>query len=321
MPSGAADRVLVLGATGFLGGYLIRELNAADVPVAVYRRKSSRLDHLAGCRFTETVGELDDAQGLRGALAGCRAVFNLAATTSLLQRDAAERRRWNCDFVGSLADLLLAAGPVRLVHCSTAGAVGLSPGPAVIDETSPFNAADIDYFATKRAGEDALRVAAAKGLDAVVVNPATIVGPRGMRGTQLRALRELLAGRMWFHPPGGTCVARAADVARGMRLALEKGRAGQRYILGGTNVPFAEFYGTLARLAGVRAPFLDLPAGWMPAIGSLSEALLGVAGADTGRLAARFGWYSSDKAVRELGYSITPFPEVLKELLAGVRAS
>lgn len=286
------------------------------MPLAVFRRPTSSLARLDGLDAADFVGSYDDLSGMLAAADGCATVYNLAAATSLLSRDRDERERLNAVFPRRLAEALIDRGwPGRLVHCSTVGAVGLSDEPRVLDETSPFTAGHIHYCETKRRGEEAVLRAAARGLDAVVVNPATLLSDRGLRDSQRVAFEKAAYGRLAAYPPGGTSICWADDVAAGMAAAARSGRRGQRYILGGENVTFADYFRAIAKAAGVRPPRLRIPGRLMPALGALSETLRGTMGADMGRFAAAYGWYSSEKARRELGYIGTPLAEIVGRML------
>ncbi|MEK9146391.1 MAG: NAD-dependent epimerase/dehydratase family protein [Elusimicrobiota bacterium] len=306
----AGERVLVTGATGFLGSRVARLLSQSGAKVKVFRRPSSDPSRLRDFPCEEAVGTFSDAAVLSKALEGVRAVFHLAACTSLLDADRQEREKSNVAAVDSLLKALGAVPGVRLVHCSSVGAFGYSGRPEVLDERGPSGPRWVHYFQTKRRAEELVLEAVSGGLDAVIVNPGTLIGT-GMKESQRRAFAAAAAGRAWAYPPGGSCFASVEDAARGLLLAAEKGVRGERYILGGSNLPFREYFASIARLAGFPPPRIPIPGALLPVAGWVLELLFGIMGRDTGRLAAGFGYYSSEKAVRELGYGITPLEEVL----------
>ncbi|MBI3296592.1 MAG: NAD-dependent epimerase/dehydratase family protein [Elusimicrobia bacterium] len=314
-----APRVFVTGATGFLGRNLVRLLDAEGIETVAFHRPGSDLEVLRGLRHRAVAGELTSAEDLRRGLSGCEAAFHLAACTSLLKRD--RRRRAEVNVAGVRALLEALAGlKVRLVHCSTVGTVGFSGRPDVLDESSPFDAGGIDYFLSKRRGEELVLEAARRGLDAVVVNPGTLIGARGMRGVQKTAFKKAAAGGVLAYPPGGSCFTPVEDAARGLVAAWRKGRSGERYILGGANLGFREYFSKVAALGGARGPLLPLPGALLPTAGCLVESMGGSIGRDTGRLAAGFGYYSSRKAERELEYALTPIDEALRGIYEALGA-
>ncbi|MFC1678663.1 NAD-dependent epimerase/dehydratase family protein [Elusimicrobiota bacterium] len=312
--AGVAERVLVFGATGFIGSNLVRHLSASGLRVTVFRRADSNLRNLEGCSFDDVVGDLESPEDVAGAVGNCRVVFNLAACTSQLDRDAEERERVNVGFVKILADTMSRTGGARLIHCSSVATIGFRDKPMILDENSTFDASGIHYFDTKKRGEDLILERAGKDLEAVIVNPGTVIGSRGMRTVQARAFLRAATGRLRFYPPGGTCFAFVDDVVRGMLLARRRGHSGQRYILGGTNITFQEYFIRVARIGKVRPPGIRLPARLLPAAGRAMELFLGTMGRDSGRLAAGFGYYSSEKAKRDLGYEITPLDAALARM-------
>lgn len=312
--AGGADRALIFGATGFIGSNLARRLAARGVSVTVFRRPGSSLDNLADCPREEVVGDIHDPKAVTRALEGRSSVYNLAACTSLLDRDAEERERVNEAFVRTLAEAMLGRRGLRLVHCSTVGTAGLSEHPTIRDEGSVFNASHIHYFATKKRAEETLARYIGRGLDAVIVNPGLVIGSAGMRPVQKRAFLQAATGRQRFYPSGGACISYVDDVVHGMIRARELGHVGERYILGGTNVTFLEYFRRIAFLGGARPPGIRLPRFLLPAAGWAMELLLGSMGRDSGLMAAGFGYYASDKALRELGYKITPLDDALADI-------
>lgn len=310
----AGERVLVTGATGFLGSRVARLLWQGGAKVKVFRRPSADVSRLKGFPFEEAVGEFSDAAALARAIEGCRAVFHLAACTSILDSRRQEREESNVSAVRELLSALRAFPGVRLAHCSSVGAVGFSERPKLLDEGSPFHSGGIHYFETKHRAEELVQDAVSRGLDAVIVNPGTLIGT-GMKEVQGRAFAAAAAGRAWAYPPGGSCFTSVDDAAKGMLLASEKGKSGERYILGGRNLPFRDYLASIARLAGARPPAFPLPGPLLPAAGWVLERFCSIMGRDTGRLAAGFGYYSSEKAVRELGYAITPLDETITMIL------
>lgn len=308
------NKTLVTGATGFIGSQLVRRLLADGRDVAIFRRASSSLRNLADCQVDDIVGDLADKADLARAMEGCQSVFHLAACAAMLDRLREERERTNVTSVSLLRDAALESGhKIRLVHCSSVAAVGLSGKLVELNEDSSFNLAGIHYALTKKQGEEIIMEGVRLGLNAVIVNPATVIG-EGMSWTQTRAFVRAAAGKSVFYPPGGTCLSYVDDVVNGMILAEKNGRCGERYILGGTNMSFVAYFQKIAAISGASSPRVELPGWILPSAGRMMELCFGKVGRDVGRLAAGFGYYSSKKAVEEIGYDITPIDAVIRTL-------
>ena len=305
------NKTLVTGATGFIGSRLVRRLLAEGRDVTIFRRPSSSLKNLADFRVDDIVGDLNSASDWSNALDGCQSVFHLAACAGMMDRLGKERETTNVEAVRVMCKALRHnRNNIRLIHCSSVAAVGLSKKPVEMNEETPFNLQDIHYARTKKAGEDLVIEGARGGLNAVIVNPATVVG-EGMSWMQTRAFVSVATGKSLFYPPGGTCVSYVEDVVNGMILAEQRGGIGERYILGGTNVSFRDYFARIAAVSGVRPPGIRLPGWLLPHAGRIMELISGKVGRDAGRIAAGFGWFSSGKAVRELGYKITALDDVI----------
>jgi dihydroflavonol-4-reductase len=221
----------------------------------------------------------------------------------------------NVDAVRSLVTTLGKKTGIRLVHCSSVAAVGVSDKPdMILDEKVAFNAASIHYNDTKWRGEKIVLEAAQRGMDAVVVNPGMIIGAHGLKEVQRSVVRKIAQGAMRMYPPGGNCFSFVEDVADGMILAFDLGRKGERYILGGHNLTYGDYFGRIAGLFGVKPPGIRLSPLALPFLGGLADLLFGKLGWDAGKLAALFGFYSSAKAERELGYRISPMDTIIESL-------
>jgi dihydroflavonol-4-reductase len=210
----------------------------------------------------------------------------------------------------------------RFLHMSTICAVGFRAAPDQLDESAIYNFAPlrIGYCDSKHAAERAVLAEAARGLDAVVVNPPSMYGAGDRRKADGSLMEALLRGRIKIAPPGGINVANVLDVCRGCLLALDRGRSGERYILGGENLTGRELFARIATVVGGRAPRLGTPALAVRAATvalRMKERLFGSRPPLTSEvlaLAPRFLWYSSEKARRELGYQPGPVDP-------GIRAS
>ncbi len=280
----AVVRVYVTGASGFIGGHVVRELRKAG--------------HEVGDEWIDLL----DRERLRAGVAGCDAVFHLAALYSY-DAPAAEHERVNVEGTRVVIELCRELGVGRLVHTSTCGTCGPVPGrPATEEDAPPAYELAVPYKRTKLEAERLVLAAARDGLDAVVVNPTTPVGEGDRFPTPTgRMIEGVAAGRYRGFVDTGVNVVDVRDVARGHLLALERGRAGERYLLGGADLTLRELFCAVADLAGKPRPRVRVP---YRAAQALARA--GVANAEEVVLARLPMYFSWDKAARELGYSPGP---------------
>lgn len=312
------QKALIFGATGYIGNNLVRYLNSLkEFDIRIFRRHSSPLENLSDCTYEQYTGDLLNKKDLAMAIKGCSGIFNLAAETNLLVRAKEAREAVNVRFVELLTATILKDNPqARLLHCSSVGAIGISRNPeTIIDENHLFDASNIHYFFTKHKAEGIVCAAQARGLNAVIVNPATVIGGRGMNGIQLETIKRVLAGKLKYYPSGGSCFSFADDVVRGIYLAYTAGKAGQRYILSGHNLSFKEYFEKIACFVRQRPPYIRLPGMVLSAMGQMLELFGSPVGKDAALLSVLYGYYSSAKAMQELGYEITPFEVGMTKIL------
>jgi dihydroflavonol-4-reductase len=318
--------ILVTGATGFVASALLPLLAARGAKLRCLVRAGSDPANLAGIDAERITGDLDDEAALRHALAGVERVFHLGALVSFRAGDRAALERINVGGTARLAALARAAGVRRFLHMSSVAAIGWSREPAIRDENAQFDQGglDIPYATTKRGAELALAREIDRGLDAVIVNPVSMLGPGDRRKGEGSLLDAARRGRIPFLPPGGVALADVRDVAAGTLLAADHGRTGERYILGGENLTGAGMVELLCREAGVRPPRLALPSGVARAVGAAARAyerfrpLRPPLTAQILSLAPMFFWYSSAKAERELGYTHAPVAGAVRAALAAI---
>lgn len=301
---------LVTGASGFVGHHLLPLLASTGHRL----RCLVRDPHWSSPHGTPVVGSLDDEAALRRGLAGVDFVVHLAALVSFARKDAAASFATNEAGTRRLAALARAAGVRRFLHVSSVVAIGYSEEPEVLDESSPYNLARlrVPYCDSKHAAEQAVLTEVDKGLDAVIVNPSSMFGPGDRRKARNSLLDAAQRRRVPFSPPGGANFADVRDVAAGCRAALERGRTGERYILGGENLTGRQLLATVFAAAGRRPPRLSLPrplvemlaagAGVLERFVDLRPPLT----AQVLRMASAYFWFSSSKAERELGYRSGP---------------
>ncbi len=258
----APGSCLVTGATGFVGSAVARALLRAGHRVRALARPKSDRRNLAGLTVEIAEGSLEDAPSLARAVAGCRYLFHAAADYRLFVPDPAAMFGANVDGTRALMQAALAAGVERIVYTSSVATLGLVPEGAA-DEEAPSRAEDMigPYKRSKFEAEAVVRgLVAERGLPAVVVNPSTPVGPRDLRPTPTgRVILAAARGRMPGFVDTGLNIVHVDDVAAGHLAAAARGRIGERYILGGENLPLAEILAEAARAAGRRPPRLRLP--------------------------------------------------------------
>ena len=326
VPDRDPNRVLVTGATGFVGAAVVRQLLARGAAVRILRRATSALDLLgaAGARVEHAVGDLADPEAVGEAVAECGAVVHCAAAVAFGPGAADTLHRVNVVGTATVVDACLRAGVRRLVHVSSIAALGRTAGgsAAPIDETavwtdSPANTA---YAVSKHRAEREVQRGVAKGLDAVIVNPAVVFGP-GRPGENTMAVAERAMRGMPVAPSGGTAVVDVEDVAAGVLAALDRGETGRRYVLAGENLSWREILGTLARAAGAAPPTRTVPPALLTLAGVVAElaSRLGLPTAltrETARTASRTDRYAAGRAERELGVSFRPFAETAARIAA-----
>ncbi|HLO76152.1 MAG TPA: hopanoid-associated sugar epimerase, partial [Magnetospirillum sp.] len=251
------DRVVVTGAGGFIGSAVTRALLADGYDVrALVRAGSSRLN-LDGLPVDIAIGDLGDPESLKAAMRGCDALIHVAADYRLWVPDPAAMERVNVEGTRAVMAAAQAAGIRRIVHTSSVATLG---GPTE-DAPSRLDHMIGPYKRSKFLAEQLVRAMVAEaGLPVVIVNPSTPIGPGDARPTPTgRIIVEAALGRMPAHVDTGLNVAHVDDVARGHVLALERGRVGERYILGGDDMPLADILAEIARLVGRPPPRLRLP--------------------------------------------------------------
>ena len=280
------------GGRGFIGGHVVRALRARG-----YEVRTAWVD-------------LRDADGLRREISGCDAVFHVAALYSF-DAPEAELEAVNVGGTQNVVDACLAAGVRRLVHTSSCTTCGPVPGRVATEADYPPDwELVIPYKRTKLESE---RLVLASGLDAVVVNPTTPVGEGDTAPTPTgRMVQGVASGRYRAYVgTAGVNLVDVRDVARGHLLALERGRSGERYLLGGENMPLKEAFARIARAAGKAPPSIRVPYAAVRA-----GAALGLVNRNEALLARLPEYFSSAKAKEELGYEPSPLDDALKRAVA-----
>jgi dihydroflavonol-4-reductase len=316
--------VLVTGGTGFVGANLVRELVADGLTVRVLVRPSSDRRALAELPVEVATGDLLDPPSLRAALAGVRVLYHVAADYRLWAPDPSLLYRVNVDGTRALLASAEAAGVSRIVYTSSVGTLGIPADGTPGTETTPVALADMvgDYKRSKFLAEREAAAAASRGLPVVIVNPSAPVGPWDWKPTPTgKMLVDYLRGRMFAYLDTGLNVVHVRDVARGHIRAAERGRAGERYILGhaGGNLGLAAIFQRLAPYTGIAAPRVRLPHGAALAIATVLEGFSRLSGREplasrtAVRMAAKRMFFDPGKAIRELDLPQTPVDEALRD--------
>jgi len=322
---------LVTGATGFVGSAVARALAARGHALRLLVRGSSDRSNLAGLDAELVTGDLTDPDSLMRAAAGCRFVVHVAADYRIWVPDPEAMLRANVAGAVAMMRAAGAAGAERIVHCSSVAALGQIGDGTPADEATAVNEADFvgvykrSKYQAERAVLDLVRT---ESLPIVVVNPAGPVGPRDIKPTPTgKMILDAAAGRMPAYIDTGLNIVHVDDVGEGHALALEKGRIGERYILGGEDLPLRDILNLVAEVAHSRKPFIRLPEAVVWPAAWLLEKLAPVTGiapmvtTDHLKMARKKMYFSSAKARAELGYAPRPARQAIEDAVAWFRAN
>jgi dihydroflavonol-4-reductase len=322
--------VLLTGASGFVGSAVARVLKAAGFSVRALVRASSPREHLADLGLDFVSGDLRDPASLRAAFPGVRYLFHVAADYRLWSRDPSELARTNVEGTVALLQEAQRAGVERVVYTSSVATLRAHTDGRSADETMPLGEDEAIgvYKRSKVAAERAVEAMVREGLPAVIVNPSTPIGPCDVKPTPTgRIILEAAAGRMPAFVDTGLNMVHVDDVAAGHLLAFERGRIGERYVLGGQNATLAEILATVAAETGRTAPRIRIPRQAVAPLAYFTEAIAMVTGKepmltrDGLKMAKNKMFFSSAKAERELGYRARPYSEGVRDAIAWFRQS
>jgi dihydroflavonol-4-reductase len=288
-------------------------------------REGSDRSNIADIPAELVEGDLSRPATFARAVEGCRYVFHVAADYRLWVPDPAPMMAANVEGTRLLMMAAQAAGVERIVYCSSVAALGLIGDGTISDEETPVNEHSVIGIYKKskyRAEQEVLRLVRDRGLQAVIVNPSTPVGPRDIKPTPTgQMILDCAAGRMPAYVDTGVNIVHVDDVAEGHALALERGTIGQKYILGGQNYLLGDLFRMVSEIAGVKPPRISLPQKviWPVAVASewLSRSF-GIEPRVTREMLAmskKKMFFSSEKAVRELGYAPRPAREAVRDAI------
>lgn len=314
------------GATGFVGWHVARMLRERGDRVRVLVRDPKRLRELDA----EVVqGDLRDGASVSRALSGCGLLYHVAADYRLWVKDSEELYRSNVEGTRNILNAAKYAGVERVVYTSTVGCIGV-PESGIGDEAMPVREQDMHgaYKRSKFLAEKVALEAAAAGLPVIVVNPTAPIGDHDWKPTPTgRIVLDFVRRKMPAYVDTGLNVVDVRDVAAGHLLACERGRSGERYILGGENLTLQQIFAKLEEISGVRAPNVKLPYAIAYAAGVVTTAWANVSGSepraplDAVRMSRKKMWVRHDKAATELGYAPGSATEALRRAVEWFRAN
>jgi dihydroflavonol-4-reductase len=304
-------KILVTGGNGFLGSWTVRKLIDLNHEVYCLLRPQSDISELKNLNYHRVNGDVTHAESLLKACQGMDGVFHLAGLVAYKASERKKMENVNVQGTKNVIEACLKNKVPRLLHVSSVVAVGASYDKAsILDENSEYNISSLNlgYFQTKHDAELAvLEAVKNRGLNAVIVNPATIYGPgdakKGSRKTQIKVAQ----GKFPFYTSGGVNVVPVANCVDGITAAFSKGRTGERYILAGENLTIEHLFKVIAEAAGVAPPVKKMPSVLLHLLGFVGDTVspLGLpfpVSRENAWTATLFHWFSSKKAQEELGF-------------------
>ena len=311
---------LVTGATGFVGSHVVRKLVQCGNGVRVLARKHSPLKNLQDLSIEIVTGDLTDPESLHRAIVGCSYIYHVAADYRLWAPDPSALYKTNVQGTKALLDAARSARVKRIVYTSTVGVLGIPSNGVPGNEESPVQLQDMvgHYKRSKFLAEAEVMAAVKAGDPVVIVHPSTPVGSMDIKPTPTgQMIVDFLNGRMPAYVETGLNLIDVAYVDQGHLQAMERGRVGERYILGHQNLRFKEILEILGNVSGRPAPRLCLPRSFAMGLAAVSTSLSFVTGRpprvpwEGVRMAGKKMFFDSGKAVRELGLPQGPIEEAL----------
>ena len=302
----------VTGATGFVGSHVARVLAEQGADLRLLVRSESNLQNIQELKADQVTGDLRDAASLKKAVAGCDVIFHVAADYRLWVRDPDEMYRSNVQGTQAILDAAREARVRRVVYTSSVATMGFTSNGHVADESSPVSLANMigPYKRSKFMAEEIAMEAGRSGMDVVVVNPTTPVGERDIKPTPTgRIVVDFLKRKFPAYVDTGLNLVDVTECARGHVSALEKGKSGERYILGGENLTLKQILDKLAVITGLPSPKIRVPYVVALATGVVDQVVTGYirkreprATIDAVRMGRKKMFVSSSKAERDLGW-------------------
>ena len=321
-----ADTAFLTGGTGFVGASLARLLLKQGLKVKALARKNSDRRNLDGLDIEIVEGGLSDTASLEAGVKGCRYAFHVAADYRIWIPNPDDMYKANVEGTENVLRTAAKAGVEKIVHCSSVAAVKVPDALVPVDETNEYVSLDeiVGHYKKSKYLADVLaRRLGREGLPIVIVNPAAPIGPMDIKPTPTgKMVVDFLNGRIPSYIDTGLNLVHVEDVAMGHWLAAQKGRIGERYILGGENLTLKQVLDLLAEVTGLPGPKFKTPYAIAYAFGAVDTAIAVMRGTvplaplDAIKMAKHYMWFVSTKAETELGYRARPARAALKDAVA-----
>ncbi len=321
-------KMLVTGATGFVGSAMVRRLLHEGHQVRVLARPASNRRNLQGLDVQIIEGDLTQPESLQRACDDCAGLFHVAADYRLWAPQPQQLYQANVEGTRAILRAAQQAQVPRIVYTSSVATLGIPTDGSLGDENTPVTLADMigHYKRSKFLAEEVAQQFAHEGLPVVIVNPSTPIGPRDIKPTPTgRVVRDAMLGRLPAYVDTGLNVVHVDDVAEGHWLAFQKGQVGERYVLGGENFTLRELLTEIAQIVGRQPPRWRLPHELVMPIAHVAEmwarltGMQPVATVEEVRMSKKHMFFSSAKAERELGYAPSPARQALVDAVEWFR--
>jgi dihydroflavonol-4-reductase len=315
-------KTLVTGATGFIGSNLVRELLKDNVEVKVLVRENSDTRNIDGLDVEKAYGDIRDGESVKAALKGCDIFYQTAALIAFWVSNRKMFYDINVEGTKTALNAALEQGVEKVVYTSGAMTIGFHGADTLANEEGEFNLWDTGdhYFRSKYLGEIEAQKICQRGLPLVIVNPSGVIGVPDIKPTPSgKIVLDIVNKKMPGYIDGGVNLVDVEDVARGHILAAQKGRIGERYILGNTNLSVKDFFGVIGEASGIQPPSLKLPYSVAIALAYVYQFVANITRkpplttAPMVRMSSKYGYFDVSKAVNELGLPQTPIKTTIEK--------
>lgn len=315
-------RILVTGATGFIGARLLSRLAVECDELRVLRRRSSSSKPIKNMNFEDVHGDITDPDDVMKAVSGCDYVFHVAAIVSYWDKENIAQYNANVNGTRNVVEACIANKVRRLIHTSSVVAIGQPEECKLGDEALAYNmeGCNIQYSLTKHLAEEEVQKGVEKGLDAVIVNPGAVFGPGNVRRFAKNLYDGNSLGRL-FYAGGGISTVDVDDVVEGHIRAWKKGKKGERYILSNENLTYKDVFSTIADVTGFLRPKIKIPRPFVFGIAYFATFLGNLFGfkpfltVSMAKFTEMKLFYSNNKAKQELGMTFRPFRETIERTI------